>query len=329
MTLSSKSDSKPLSFSTKPLSKPSPSSSLGKRSRPALHHDSDSDDEKPVKHQSITGFDSSGAVTEIPSRNDKQKEALPYLKNKDWRDELKKPKGKNLLPAEVQARIEAASRGGGESGAVDVVNAPGSEPKWGLTINKKETNGEEQGEQKVSESSASTELARAPKTEKTDDEKAIDALMGIKQKEGPDLVIPSAPRNGTGENGRLTEDEAYQRATRDAPDVSSLEDYERVGVEEFGAALLRGMGWNGEKSQKQKTVAKRPNRLGLGAKELEHPEELGAWDQKPRRRVDTKSKMNEHRDRRDRHREMREESYSRDDRRTSNGHRDRDRDRRR
>lgn len=35
---------------------------------------------------------------------------------------------------------------------------------------------------------------------------------------------------------------------------STLEDYERVPIEQFGAALLRGMGW-----EKGKPVGKNPN----------------------------------------------------------------------
>lgn len=40
--------------------------------------------------------------------------------------------------------------------------------------------------------------------------------------------------------------EAFQKNLEELPDEASLDDYDNVPVEEFGAALLRGMGWNGD-----------------------------------------------------------------------------------
>ncbi|CDK29209.1 unnamed protein product [Kuraishia capsulata CBS 1993] len=58
---------------------------------------------------------------------------------------------------------------------------------------------------------------------------------------------------------------------KEMPESSSLEDYEKVPVEEFGAALLRGMGWKDNTQRPSKsttTVTKRPPLLGIGAKAL-------------------------------------------------------------
>ena len=41
--------------------------------------------------------------------------------------------------------------------------------------------------------------------------------------------------------------------------------YDAVPVEQFGAALLRGMGWSGQREEKEYKIAPRENRLGLGA----------------------------------------------------------------
>ncbi|KAI1001309.1 hypothetical protein K3495_g6886 [Podosphaera aphanis] len=62
----------------------------------------------------------------------------------------------------------------------------------------------------------------------------------------------------------MTEYDAYKRAVAAAPEPSNIEDYEHVPVEEFGAALLRGMGWNGQKIGGVKEVKRRQNLLGLG-----------------------------------------------------------------
>ncbi|RYH28571.1 hypothetical protein EON65_11660, partial [archaeon] len=51
--------------------------------------------------------------------------------------------------------------------------------------------------------------------------------------------------------------------------------FEAIPVEEFGAALLRGMGWTGEKSEAEKKLEQRQRRLGLGAAPLPIPGKKG------------------------------------------------------
>lgn len=85
----------------------------------------------------------------------------------------------------------------------------------------------------------------------------------------------------------LTEQQAYDRDMASRPDAPSLDAYERMPVEEFGAALLRGMGWKGPDPDADESETKGPEKvikraalLGLGAKEVkDSPEEkeLGAW----------------------------------------------------
>lgn len=80
------------------------------------------------------------------------------------------------------------------------------------------------------------------------------------------LHKPAAPRN---------EIEAFKDDVDSRPDECTLEEYERVPVEQFGAALLRGMGWKDGESigAKRKSGALKPTMfqprerlLGLGAK---------------------------------------------------------------
>jgi len=71
------------------------------------------------------------------------------------------------------------------------------------------------------------------------------------------------------------------------PDSAGIEDYERIPLENFGEAMLRGMGWkpgdpvglNATESVKVKTYVKRPDRLGLGAtpKEPEAKKRPKGW----------------------------------------------------
>ena len=41
----------------------------------------------------------------------------------------------------------------------------------------------------------------------------------------------------------MDETEAFRKDVEKLPDEATMEDYERVPVEQFGAALLRGLGW--------------------------------------------------------------------------------------
>ncbi|KAG1782355.1 Spp2/MOS2, G-patch domain-containing protein, partial [Suillus placidus] len=41
----------------------------------------------------------------------------------------------------------------------------------------------------------------------------------------------------------LSETDALQQDAADLPDVATIDDYARVPVTAFGAAMLRGMGW--------------------------------------------------------------------------------------
>lgn len=68
-----------------------------------------------------------------------------------------------------------------------------------------------------------------------------------------------------------------------------LQDYESLPVEEFGKALLRGLGWSdgqgvGRKRQlvEPKQIIRRPERLGLGANPAapppeKRPRKMGMW----------------------------------------------------
>jgi hypothetical protein len=349
-------------------------SSLGKRGRGAFaaggrSDDSDSEHDDILRRsgtdrhsrggrrdgfEEVSGLEHGRAVLKDEdvrgSRGKGEELIIPKIKNKDWRAEVRHrnggPKGKNLLPPEVQAQraaeATAITEGRAKTEGVDVVNSKDGEIKWGLTVRKTTT---EDGKTEVVETAAEEVLQSQNGTDEakpqTADEEALSALLGErKEKNGPDLVIPVASSTA----GRITEGDAYKRAVRDAPEASTLEDYERIPVEEFGAALLRGMGWKGEKREGAKEVKRRQNLLGLGATELKGAEELGAWVQKSdTKRLNTgassktggyggerRPKASEYARERDRRREEREErgggSYRRErERERERGYRDGDR----
>jgi hypothetical protein len=291
-------------------------------------------------------------------QNEKRPEGplvIPKLGNRDWRGEararMSQGRGKNLLPAEVQAAqasMRTAQEGkanGEKQEGVDVVNSKDGEIKWGLSVRKKEDKVESQPtleNEERGEKTGPLEEQPEPVKPKTVDEEALEALLGEKKdRKGPDLIIPAS---ATEDTGPLSEADAYRRAIATAPEASTLEDYERVPVEEFGAALLRGMGWKGPSADGKtavKEVKRRQNLLGLGAKELKDAEELGAWVQKSDikrlngggdRRPERRPKASEYKREKDRERERREErsggSYRRDrERDGGRDYRDRDRER--
>jgi hypothetical protein len=348
-----------LSAKTKPGAKPTPPSTLGKRPRStfAQHdEDSDSDHEKRhgEKHEVIAGFGENGVI-----RREEKKVAgplvIPRLGNRDWKAEARARRGgnggKNLLPAEVQAQ----RRGEGKKEGVDrdVVNGAEGEIHWGLSVRKRKVEVEDGNgsDREVKEEETKVEEfvkveEEPPEREKTDDELALAALLGQKaEKKGPDLVIPTMTEESSDRYAApISEEDAYRKAIREAPDVSTLEDYERVPIEEFGAALLRGMGWKGEKREGLKDVKRRQNLLGLGAKELKDAEELGAWVQKSdvkrlngpgggHKGGERRPKASEYRREEERRKERREErhggSYRRERERERDEYRERDRDRER
>lgn len=164
----------------------------------------------------------------------------------------------------------------GIEGSVAVVEGT-TEPSKNFGLNHTEARKDANGALQVAEStqtappepSAEVSVAR-----KTEDEEAMDALLGRTKKS--ELMIPA-----------LTEEDAFQNDVTEAPEMATLEDYARVPVEQFGAAMLRGMGWKdgdgiglnkGAKQEKAKIPERRPALLGIGAKEeAAVAQEMGTW----------------------------------------------------
>ena len=308
--------------SKKPPSRPPPTSSLGKRPRShaALGGESDSDSDHDHddrgRHEAITGFGSEGAETERKRRaavEVKKELVIARQGNKDWRTEMRAQRrgGKNLLPSEART---AQQQNGGMA-----ERAPADQDKglqWGLTIKERTDTVNEPTDDKVdgTENEITTASRNEPEPERpqrTADDEAIDALLGKKTQ--PEKTILAAP----------SEDDVYQRDAAQAGAASTLEDYEAMPVEEFGAALLRGMGWDGKPRGQTKEVRRRANRLGLGAKELKNAEDLGGWNQGSGGKKKSRPRLNEYR----REESKRKEGRGRDDSYKRERERERERDR--
>jgi hypothetical protein len=127
------------------------------------------------------------------------------------------------------------------------------------------------------------------KGEESEDQKAIRALLASADDALDDkLPIDVIPIP-------ITETDAYRQDVVDLPDEATLDDYARVPVSQFGAALLRGMGWTEgtAASRTKKGLVEpylpeaRPSLLGIGAKEREIVDDGSKrrkGNQKPERR---------------------------------------------
>lgn len=253
---------KPISFSAKPI-------------KPALRHDSDDEDEQVPLHEEVTGFAADGAVLSRPVA---QKNALVIKNagNGDWRTRGKK----NLLPAEVQAQRAAEA-----NGQTALVEKNEISKASGLQLAESEEEGSITEENTNGDHAAQVQ----PVKKMTEDELALQALLdGDNGKRKTDAVIIQAA-NARPQGIDETDDFKADVASR--PDNPTLDEYAAMPVEEFGLAMLRGMGQkrkangeimnygssNGEKKAPKIREA-RQGYLGIGAKAAPDAEaELGAW----------------------------------------------------
>ncbi|GAA96308.1 uncharacterized protein L969DRAFT_527066 [Mixia osmundae IAM 14324] len=165
----------------------------------------------------------------------------------------------------------------------------------------------------------------------TDDQKALAELLG----EGPERADePLTIALIRTRDPDATEVEAFRADIETRADDMTAEDYSRVPIADFGAALLRGMGWkegqavskNNRKGPAKAFVpVQRPQLLGLGAKPRPPVEETKT-KARPRDRRPSPPRFSKQSEARDRHersqahdkrpRDPREDRY-RDERRDS------------
>ena len=194
---------------------------------------------------------------------------IPALQNRDWRELARKRKQMYVPPSAAATTGADGSVGG--LGTRDTIN---SGPQMsGLQTRKRVKLEDTQDERMPNDGAAAPQLKKEMKEEETDDQRALRAILASAASgddasiDGPRIdIIPA-----------VTEGDAFKQDVVELPDEASLEDYERVPVSQFGAALLRGMGWKEGQaaSRKNKGLVEpwlpqsRPALLGIGAKERE------------------------------------------------------------
>ncbi|KAJ7928530.1 DExH-box splicing factor binding site-domain-containing protein [Mycena leptocephala] len=245
----------------------SPLSRSRTSSPPARHQEADSSDEDDEpQDELVTAFDAMGAQRLHKSKKVPQGPlVIPALKNRDWRELARKRRSASQF---VPASGKAATGKDGSVGGLGVKDTINSGPVLsGLQVRakvKEEQYAEADEEQEVEMVDVKAE------EEETEDQRALRAILagadGI-----TDTAIDIIPTP-------MSEGDAYKQDVEELPDAATLEDYSRVPVEQFGLALLRGMGWKEGTAATRKPgkglvqpylPEARPALLGIGAKEQE------------------------------------------------------------
>ncbi|THH10806.1 hypothetical protein EW145_g1066, partial [Phellinidium pouzarii] len=270
----------------------------GKLKRKVSVENDSSDEEEEDVDEIVTGFDQFGVqrcvlfsqhlkagfkLTVAPfsaSLVEKKKDdgplIIPALANRDWREVARKRKAAEMfVPASGAAKIGADGSVGG-LGTRDSINS-GPVVSGLVKMEKKMRMDVEESSGDVTETTENFEEIDVQ--QETDDEVAMRALLS---KANGETEVDSGLTIGPIQPGEdvwrpADEAEAFRHDVVTRPEQASLEDYTRVPVEQFGIALLRGMGWKpGQAASRKRTgpvepylPAARPALLGIGAKERE------------------------------------------------------------
>ncbi|KAJ7874779.1 DExH-box splicing factor binding site-domain-containing protein [Mycena olivaceomarginata] len=180
---------------------------------------------------------------------------IPALKNRDWRELARKRRSAAQFVPESARAVTGKDGSVGGLGTRDTINS--GPVLSGLQVKAKVKKEEEDAE--VVESQE-VEMVDVKEEEETEDQRALRAIL--------------AAANGRTPGIR----DAYKQDVEELPDAATLDDYNRVPIEQFGLALLRGMGWKEGTAASRKPgkglvqpylPEARPALLGIGAKEQE------------------------------------------------------------
>lgn len=237
--------------------------------------DSSDEEDQELQDELVTGFDKFG----VQRLHEKKKKAegplvIPALKNKDWRALARKRKSASQFVPDAGRQETGVDGSVGGLGTRDTIN---SGPQLsGLQVKKpKLTHYDSNGFMEEEDDDASED---AMEQDEDDDAKALRAVLSAASGQTPEDTLTISM---TSSSTPVSEQDAFLQDVQVLPESASLTDYDRVPVAQFGAALLRGMGWKEGtaasrrvgKDGKSKGIVEpylppaRPALLGIGAKE--------------------------------------------------------------
>ncbi|KAJ1306101.1 hypothetical protein OPQ81_010812 [Rhizoctonia solani] len=242
-----------------------PSRPKGKRQWESYTADSSEEEEEDTKEM-ITGFDAMGVRrSNGKSSNPERPLIIPSQKNRDWhavsmarkRQQMYVPEG-----AKVGTGADGSQGGLGTRGKIN--DGP---QLSGLVVTKRE-----EVEEDVKMEEVDVEIKEEVKEEEPmdEDQRALQALLRGEQGEEKRREIAAiAVRDEPGAWAQpKSEADAFKEDLATRPDEATLADYDRIPIELFGEAMLRGMGM-GKPTKKliQPYIPEaRPALLGIGAK---------------------------------------------------------------
>ncbi|KAI9795357.1 MAG: hypothetical protein M1833_007205 [Piccolia ochrophora] len=274
MTSSSQSKDRPLT-----------ASDATKRPHSTLHDSDDEDDTTDVPPELVSTFDhaAGGAISVGGVKEQTAPLVIKSQKNRDWRAESRRKRGLDPPGPPVKAQD-----------TTDIVN--GAPNAYGLTFVDKQPSTASPSLEPTQTPTSNGVQSSTPSHPRTDDELALEALTADPSTRKSHLVLPGPQGSTPSFNNQptsstpLNETDLFKADVSSRPDSASFDDYAAVPVEEFGAALLRGMGWKegdtiGKRreaagaSNKPRLLERRPALLGIGAKEEAAAgiADLGAW----------------------------------------------------
>ncbi|KAJ3994134.1 DExH-box splicing factor binding site-domain-containing protein [Lentinula boryana] len=235
------------------------------------YDNSDSDQDDEAQDELVTGFDNFGVQRLFERKKASGPLVIPALKNRDWREAARKRRTLNqYVPESARAQTIGSDGSVGGLGTKDSINS--GPLVSGLQYRKKDVAGVKHEDVVMVEvgRGAEEEVPKQQPEEDSEDKAALRALLAGADGEdsGPGIDIIPTP---------VSEKDAYKQDVEELPESSTLADYERVPVSQFGAAMLRGMGWKEGTAASRKgngivqpyIPESRPALLGIGAKEME------------------------------------------------------------
>ncbi|KAH6914238.1 DExH-box splicing factor binding site-domain-containing protein [Coprinopsis sp. MPI-PUGE-AT-0042] len=245
-----------------PLARSATSSPRPPPETPREAYDS-SDDEGEGQDELVTGFDKFGVQRAFEKKKVEGPLVIAPLRNKDWREVARKRRGgTTYVPESAKAQTGADGSVGG-LGTRETINS-------GPVLSGLQVKAKREVVDGIEEDVLMEDEVKEEVVEETEEQRALRALLAEASGEQPgDVFVPTIPA--------ISETDALKQDVDELPEVATLDDYERVPVSQFGAAMLRGMGWKEGQAASRKgkgmvepyIPASRPALLGIGAKEQE------------------------------------------------------------